>query len=411
MSRNVVILHTDEQQYDSLGCAGNPHARTPNIDSLARQGCFFSRHIARFSRVFVNANKESFCRDEDDAISCPAREMCTMGKLASLALVASIGTFAGCVPRRGADPALFVKPTIAVMKFENRAPFPLGWKLGDGMADILVDRLVQTSRYHVVERPELGAVLKELRLQTSGATRAEARAAVGRIKNVQYLIKGTVTDFGHVSTATGAFASSALRIFGSHNRAVMGMTFYVVDVESGEIIASESLEEDVDAGKLTVAGGYEGVSLGGSVFARTPLGRATSRVMARAVAKITAVIASQRWRPTIAAVEQDYSVTLNGGRNRRVRVGMEYEVLGPSSVVVDPRSGDVLGHQPGRGLGKVRVQEVHDRYSVAVFLDGHGDKFRVGSTCRLVGVPPEASPPPGGEGRAPRPKYRSHRRH
>jgi len=43
--RNLLILHTDQQRYDSLGCAGNPHARTPNIDALAAEGTFFSRHI------------------------------------------------------------------------------------------------------------------------------------------------------------------------------------------------------------------------------------------------------------------------------------------------------------------------------------------------------------------------------
>jgi len=43
---NVVILHTNRQRYDSLGCTGNPFVRTPNIDRLAAQGTLFARHIA-----------------------------------------------------------------------------------------------------------------------------------------------------------------------------------------------------------------------------------------------------------------------------------------------------------------------------------------------------------------------------
>ena len=39
----------------------------------------------------------------------------------------------------------YIKPSIAVMKFENRAPFPLGWNLGDGMKDIL--RKLQPERF------------------------------------------------------------------------------------------------------------------------------------------------------------------------------------------------------------------------------------------------------------------------
>jgi arylsulfatase A-like enzyme len=46
MSRkNVILLHTDQQRADSLGCNGNPYARTPNLDRLAAEGTTFTRHI------------------------------------------------------------------------------------------------------------------------------------------------------------------------------------------------------------------------------------------------------------------------------------------------------------------------------------------------------------------------------
>lgn len=46
MQKNIIIIHTDQQRYDSLGCSGNTFAFTPNIDKLASEGSFFSRHIA-----------------------------------------------------------------------------------------------------------------------------------------------------------------------------------------------------------------------------------------------------------------------------------------------------------------------------------------------------------------------------
>lgn len=42
---NVVLIHTDQQRYDSLGCTGHPGSLTPNIDRLAAEGCSFSRHF------------------------------------------------------------------------------------------------------------------------------------------------------------------------------------------------------------------------------------------------------------------------------------------------------------------------------------------------------------------------------
>lgn len=44
--KNILILHTDMQRYDSLGCNGNPYAVTPNIDKLAEDSLVFTRHIA-----------------------------------------------------------------------------------------------------------------------------------------------------------------------------------------------------------------------------------------------------------------------------------------------------------------------------------------------------------------------------
>lgn len=44
--KNVLIIHTDQQRYDSLGCTGNPYAATPNIDALADEGTLCTRHLA-----------------------------------------------------------------------------------------------------------------------------------------------------------------------------------------------------------------------------------------------------------------------------------------------------------------------------------------------------------------------------
>jgi arylsulfatase A-like enzyme len=45
MPRNVILLHTDQQRYDSLGCTGNPLVRTPHLDALAADGTVFTRHF------------------------------------------------------------------------------------------------------------------------------------------------------------------------------------------------------------------------------------------------------------------------------------------------------------------------------------------------------------------------------
>jgi len=277
----------------------------------------------------------------------------------------------------------YVKPTIAVMKFENRAPFALKWNLGSGMRDVLVDRLVATRRFHVIERGEIGSVMSELKFQQSGATRTQARAKPGRGKNVRYLIKGTITDFGHVTT-TSAFADlDLLGVFRRSSRAVMGLTLYVVDVETFEIIASQSLCESVRASDVDVRAKYKKIAFGGSVFYQTPLGRATARVIDKAVRRICKTIASRPWVPRLADVRaQTGHVTINGGANRNVRTGDQFEVLQLGRPVIDPDSGDILGRQASKVLGRIRVRQVHDRYAIADIVDGQADGLHIGQTCR-----------------------------
>ncbi|MHC4716208.1 MAG: CsgG/HfaB family protein, partial [Planctomycetota bacterium] len=229
--------------------------------------------------------------------------------------VLSLALLAGCsgtgLPL-GADPDDFVKPTIAVMKFEDRAGGAGGMRVGEGMKDVMVDRLLATGRFHVIERPEIEAIVGELRLQNSGLTRKQRRAAMGRIKNVQYLVKGTITDFGHVSAGSGFFGSRGLSLFGGGRRAVMGLTLYVVEVESGQIVCSRSIEESVRAKEGSARAAYKGLTFGGSSFYRTPLGRAARKVIGKAVRDVCRSIAARPWQPRLAMVQPHGMVVING---------------------------------------------------------------------------------------------------
>ena len=113
-------------------------------------------------------------------------------------------------------------------------------------------------------------------------------------------------------------------IFGV-NQAVMGIIIYVVDVESGEVIASENITESVSTSNVAVEVAYKGIGFGGCVLSHSS-GRATSRVIDRAVKRITAAIAAQPWEPRVALVQADGSVLINGGRDRGVKFGAEFEV-------------------------------------------------------------------------------------
>lgn len=43
---NILLITADQWRGDSLGCAGHPTLKTPNVDTLAKQGTLFTRHFA-----------------------------------------------------------------------------------------------------------------------------------------------------------------------------------------------------------------------------------------------------------------------------------------------------------------------------------------------------------------------------
>src|SRR5688500_18146537 len=38
----ILLIHTDQHRYDTVGCHGHPLVHTPNLDGLARHGVYFT---------------------------------------------------------------------------------------------------------------------------------------------------------------------------------------------------------------------------------------------------------------------------------------------------------------------------------------------------------------------------------
>lgn len=51
---NIIFLLTDDQRWTDLGCMGNPHIQTPNIDSLGYQGTIFENAYVTTSICVVS---------------------------------------------------------------------------------------------------------------------------------------------------------------------------------------------------------------------------------------------------------------------------------------------------------------------------------------------------------------------
>ncbi len=277
----------------------------------------------------------------------------------------------GCAFFGFSDNHLYEKPLIAVVEFENRAHFPLNWRLGEGIAEILEDALYQTGKFRVLDRGDLDHVLAEQKLQATGRTRDEESVPPNRLKNAHYLVKGVITEFAHVSMSGWDFGIGPLRLGAGGEHAIVNIALKVTEVESGEVVYTRVVEGKAYAGEMDFAGVYKHVALGGHQFYQTPLGRALQEALVEAVDGVQARIARRLWCPTIAKVDGQH-VFLSGGEDRRIKVGSRWAARQRTKPVVDPLTGDVLGHEPGELVGTVRVMRVDEHYSIAVVEGGAG---------------------------------------
>ncbi len=299
-----------------------------------------------------------------------------------LILLAVVLAASGCqTTRRAADGTQLyryrlgqeVPPVVAVMDFENRASWAGQWNLSGGMADLLVARLMDTHKVTVLERQHLKDVLEELERQDTEHFRPEGRAQRGRLKNAQFLMRGTISDFTVIEEGSGGFWSSFLRIFGRGSRARVALTVKVYDIENGEVLAAVQSDGTVSSGGGGAEVTYKQVTFGGDSFFRTPLGKATERALDRAVRSILNVLPIDYWAPRVAEstdLRDGTLVVVNGGENAGVKVGDEFFVRDLPRIVTDPVTGNVIERPAGDIVGRVRVTEVLPKSSHAKILQG-----------------------------------------
>ncbi|HEX5476009.1 MAG TPA: CsgG/HfaB family protein [Vicinamibacterales bacterium] len=196
------------------------------------------------------------------------------------------------------------RPTVAVLDFDFGA-VQQWWSgnqdIGKGIADMLVDDLVNDGSYRVIERKRLDALLAEQNFSNSDRADPSAKtvASIGKVLGVKYLIVGSITKFGteesHRSFGGGGFGSKyGVGKFGqSKGKANVAITTRIIDVTTGEIMASAKGDGTSKRSGLLLSGAGGGAAsglgemdFGSSDFQDTIIGEATEAAVQQAAAKL-----------------------------------------------------------------------------------------------------------------------------
>lgn len=199
------------------------------------------------------------------------------------------------------------RPTVAVLDLDFGAVqqwWSGNWDIGKGVADLIVDELVNDGSFRVIERKRLDAILAEQNFSNSERADPSASevAKIGKALGVKYLIVGSITKFGtenrNLGVGGGAFGGGKFglgRVGTSKGKATVAITVRMVDTSTGEIMASaKGQAESARSGLLLGGGGGGGaggagsVAMGSSDFRETILGEATEKAVTDVTTKLAA---------------------------------------------------------------------------------------------------------------------------
>ncbi|HEY6374953.1 MAG TPA: CsgG/HfaB family protein, partial [Edaphobacter sp.] len=195
------------------------------------------------------------------------------------------------------------KRRVAVMDFNYgtvatsvAAIFGTNQDVGKGIVDLLIDRLVNDGTYRVIERQAMSKLIAEQNFSNSNRADPASAAKIGKLLGVDTIIVGDITQFGRDdhNTSAGGVGSTlghyGLGGIGVHKaKAVVAVTARMVDVNTGEILASvtgtgESTRSGTDLGGGGASGWSGGgghLDMGSSNFGQTIIGEAVKASVAQ----------------------------------------------------------------------------------------------------------------------------------
>ena len=286
------------------------------------------------------------------------------------------------------------KKRVAVMNFDYStvqggvaALFGTNQDVGKGVADLIVEKMVNAGTYSVVERKALDKILSEQNFSNSDRVDTTTAAKLGKLLGADAIVLGSITQFGRDDKSTnigGSAVGDRLSKFGlggvgqKKSKAVVGLTARVVNVNTGEIlaVASGKGESTRSGASLTGAGGGTGAAAAGALdmrssnFANTVLGEAVNAAVENLSVQLNA--SASKVPTTTVSVDglvadvSGNTLIINVGSRGGVKIGDKLQVSRVGREIRDPATGKVI-RRVTESLGELAITEVDESSAVGKF--------------------------------------------
>jgi curli biogenesis system outer membrane secretion channel CsgG len=260
--------------------------------------------------------------------------------------------------------------------------------IGAGIQAMLVNRITESGKLIVLERKKLVQIKDEQDMALGGRNQQGSGARVGRLKGADAIIAGDITMFGRDDKNIGGRGGECkawdlkCKAMGGGvqlNKAVVAITYRLVDAETGEVIATGEAKGEKKKTSLGGGGGessYWGNSKGGafsmtsSNFAESMVGQATQDC----VNKLAAILDDQatNMKRTVREVETSVvdvtgnTVMIGAGGNDGVSVGEVFEIHHILKEVKDPNTQEILDRKTEM-IGQMTITSVRPKVSTGTY--------------------------------------------
>ncbi len=277
-------------------------------------------------------------------------------------------------PKIPAPPKGALKYTVMVQSFENRAGWSGDWALGEGMTTVMTDMLKQSGWFTVLGDASMRkAAMAEQDFAAGGRViRGKKTPKMGRMTPAQLLLKGVVTNVQETGSGGGGINFMGVSIGGSGGQAQMNFTIYLVNSETGQVVASKSIVGK--SGRKGFRLGYYGSDLGGLTGrfggqVKDNVMEAAENALGQALAFIVRQLDTIPWEGTIILKKGNLLIA-NRGAREGVTVGRIFAV-GSMEQLIDPDTGEVLDMDMNR-VGTAKVVKVKQKVSYLKPLENGG---------------------------------------
>ncbi|WP_116124462.1 CsgG/HfaB family protein [Lewinella sp. IMCC34183] len=268
------------------------------------------------------------------------------------------------------------KNIVAVSRFDYHASDANSSGIGNGMADMLTNALLNSGCYRVVDRQTIEDILAEQDFATTGRVDPGTASSIGSLTGAQLIVTGKVTEFKENAGGGALGALVGGRIGGAGLvKAHVGFIIQIIETSTGEILVSKSIDKKKNKIGVVSGAGGRGIGVGAGFFSSQAMADATEEAIIEAVA----ILAEERESlPPPTFVEGSSSTILIEGLGysdlRTVASSVEDfpDVLGVSKRVEDGNGvleirhtcslEDVLDRLLDSAGGSMDVADMSDNY-------------------------------------------------